>query len=256
MYVLAVESATPAAGVALINEHRIIAEKIVNNQQTHSQNLLPMIDETLQEGGLRIKDIDLLTVSLGPGSFTGLRIGFSLMKTLAQVNDIPLTGISTLDVIAGQISGQLLKYNEQDITERSFEDIKDSNSLICPVLNARRNEVYAAYYTSADRQLRQISDYRAVAPEKLARGLSASARPIIFAGDGLEQYRELFKEILGELFMEADYSCWLPRPSVAARLGLQKYIMQGSEDLNSFLPLYLRDSDAKIPNAKPGVKLA
>ncbi|MHB8919341.1 MAG: tRNA (adenosine(37)-N6)-threonylcarbamoyltransferase complex dimerization subunit type 1 TsaB, partial [Desulfocucumaceae bacterium] len=105
MYVLGIESATPVAGVAVVHRGRVLADRMINNRKTHSGHLLPMIKAVIDEAGIRPADIGGIAVSSGPGSFTGLRIGMTTAKTLAQVWKVPVVGVSTLDALAHPLTG-------------------------------------------------------------------------------------------------------------------------------------------------------
>ena len=126
MYILAIDSATPVAGVALIHDKKLIREDFVNFKKTHSETLMPMADKVLHDCEIEIKDLAAIAVTIGPGSFTGLRIGLAAAKGLSLASAKPLIGISTLDVLA--------------------HNLAYTNGLVCPLLDARKQEVYTAFY--------------------------------------------------------------------------------------------------------------
>ncbi|TLN04343.1 tRNA (adenosine(37)-N6)-threonylcarbamoyltransferase complex dimerization subunit type 1 TsaB, partial [bacterium] len=130
MFVLGIETATQVAGVAVVNEDRLVAERFVHNRKTHSQNLLPMIQQVLEDTGISPRELGGIAVSGGPGSFTGLRIGMAAAKSMAQVLGIPVTAVPTLDALAWNVTGV--------------------EGLICPILDARKQEVYTCLYNSRD----------------------------------------------------------------------------------------------------------
>ncbi|MGB9825310.1 MAG: tRNA (adenosine(37)-N6)-threonylcarbamoyltransferase complex dimerization subunit type 1 TsaB, partial [Desulfofundulus sp.] len=148
MLVLGIEAATPVAAVAVVDGERLLAERMVNNRRTHSVNLLPMIKAVLEDAGVGREDLGGIAVSSGPGSFTGLRIGMATAKTLAQVWGLPVVGVGTLDALAHPLTGQ--------------------GGLICPILNARKDEVYAAVYRTVDGELERLEGPVAVRPGELA----------------------------------------------------------------------------------------
>ncbi|RYD03251.1 hypothetical protein N752_20685 [Desulforamulus aquiferis] len=130
MYILGIEAATPVASVAVVGGGgMILSERLVNNRRTHSINLLPMIKAVIEEAGIKKEQINGVAVSSGPGSFTGLRIGLTTAKTLALTWGVPVVGVSTLEALA--------------------LPVVSSGQLICPILNARKNEVYTSIFRGA-----------------------------------------------------------------------------------------------------------
>lgn len=224
MFVLGIESATPVAGVAVVDDSKILAERMVNNQRTHSVNLLPMVKAVIEEAGLGPGDIQGVAVSTGPGSFTGLRIGMSTAKTLAQVWGVPIVGVGTLDALAFPLTG--LK------------------NLLCPILNARKNEVYAAIYDVSQNYLKVIFGPSAVKPEMLADVLRQHGREVTFLGDGVPVYGELLKNILGRVVF-APGAAVLPRGAAVAELGALELKNGRGVDPLTLLPNYIRLSEAE-----------
>ncbi|MFA7078279.1 MAG: tRNA (adenosine(37)-N6)-threonylcarbamoyltransferase complex dimerization subunit type 1 TsaB, partial [Syntrophomonas sp.] len=146
--ILAIDSSTPVAGVALLDEEKLIREEFVNYKLTHSETLMPMVDRILQACERSLADLTALAVTIGPGSFTGLRIGLAAIKGLSLAARLPVVGVSTLDVIA--------------------HNIVYSDTLVCPLLNARRQEVYTAFYDNRGLFPRRLSDEIACAPRDFA----------------------------------------------------------------------------------------
>ena len=227
MYVLGVESATPVAGVAVVNKDRVLAERMINNRKTHSGHLLPMIKAVIEEAGIQPAAIEGVAVSSGPGSFTGLRIGMSTAKTLAQVWGVPVVGVGTLDALAHPLKGLV--------------------NLVCPILNARKNEVYAAVYEGADGEMSNLTGSLAISPEDLA-GLLArwGDRPVTFLGDGVPEYRDRLIELLGERVFFAPGVVSLPRGSSIAEIGRERLAGGQGTDPLTLLPDYVRMSEAEI----------
>ncbi len=227
MYVLGIESATPVAGVAVANRGGILAERLVNNRKTHSGHLLPMIRAVIEEAGIGPSDIGGIAVSSGPGSFTGLRIGMTTAKTLAQVWRLPVVGVSTLDALAYSLSGLA--------------------NLVCPVLNARKNEVYTAVYDVSGGATNNLTGFRALKPEVLAGLLGKwPDRGVTFLGDGVEEYRDIFNELLGNRVFFAPSSAALPRGGSVADLGRIKLERGEGLDPLVLLPNYVRLSEAEV----------
>ncbi len=224
MLVLGIDSATPVATVALANTDKLIAELFYNIKKTHSQRLMPMIDSILKETGTSLNDIEGLAVSIGPGSFTGLRIGLSTIKGLAHVLQKPLVGISTLDGLA---------YN-----------LKGSSGLICPILNARKNEVYTAIYDGCTMEL--LTDYLAVPPEKIISIIENRGEMVTLLGDGVAIFQELFVNKLGNQVKFALPANNLPRAGQVAYLGAQRLAKGEYDSLISLKPFYIRKSEAEV----------
>ena len=138
MKILAVNTATPACGVAVVNEGTVSAHAVINSRETHARQLMPMIDRVLESCDLAVADLDGFAVVRGPGSFTGLRIGISTIKGLAAASGKPLTGISSLEALA-----------------YPFTACPDP---ICALIDARKNEVYACWYRHHTGRLESLSD--------------------------------------------------------------------------------------------------
>ena len=168
MKILAIDSTAVVASVALCDDERLIALYTVNNGNTHSETLLPMVESILKEAKLTASDIELFAVSNGPGSFTGVRIGCATVKGLAFGRNVPTAGISTLEALA---------YN-----------LKGSDGIICPVMNARRNQVYNALFRFENGKLVRLCPDRAIAVKDLAEELTSdeahSSKMIFLCGDG------------------------------------------------------------------------
>lgn len=170
MKILAIDSTAIVASVALCDNDKLLAVYTVNNGNTHSETLLPMIESILKQSKLTAKDIGLFAVSNGPGSFTGVRIGCATAKGLAFGRNVPCMGVSTLEALA---------YN-----------LKGSDGIICPVMNARRNQVYNALFKFEGNKLVRLCPDRAVAISELVEELKTNEsyknEKIYLAGDGFD----------------------------------------------------------------------
>ncbi len=226
MYVLGIESATAVAAVAVAGEAGIMAERMVFNQRTHSVNLLPMIKAVLEESESGRHNLAGIAVSGGPGSFTGLRIGMSTAKALAQVWDIPVVGISTLEILAFPLARH--------------------GNLICPILNARKNEVYTAVYDSTGPVPVCLATPMAVRPEKLVEILFEFERPLTFVGDGVPVYGNYLKDALGDLAGFAPCAANFPRGAAVAEMGLIAFNEGRGVDPAVLQPEYIRPSEAEV----------
>lgn len=222
---LALECATRCGSVALISNGRCLAEYALDVPTTHSQRLLKQLELIRQEVGVEWPELAGLAVSLGPGSFTGLRIGLSVAKGLALAVGLPLLGVSTLDGLARQIV--------------ALPDTK-----VCALLDARKQEVYAAFYTCDENgvPLRTGADL-VQRPELLADQLSG---PIILVGDGAIAYREIFMDQLREAAIFAPPGSHYPRAATIGRLGEELLARGALLDPISSVPIYIRASEAEI----------
>ena len=165
MYILALDSTALAATVSLCDGEKLLSLSTVENGNTHSQTLLPMIEQTLARFELRPTDVELYACSAGPGSFTGVRIGASTIKGLAFGTDIPCLGVSTLEALAQNLVG--------------FDGI------LCPVMNARRGQVYNALFECKNGVITRLCEDRAIALDALDEELAAmDDTPVYLVGDG------------------------------------------------------------------------
>ena len=225
MKVLGIDTATSCGSIGLIDDHRVIAESLLDIPVTHSERLLTSVEQVLRDGRCAPEDLDGWAISIGPGSFTGLRIGVSTVKGLAFATQKPVAGVSTLDVLASQIA--------------------PTPYLICPILDARKGEVYAAFYRYGEGQSpERRSDYRALRPEDLIRGIGERT---IFIGDGVRRYRDTLAQSLSSLAVfPPDPFFHMPHGSVLAKRGLELIQKGDVLDLSTFSPLYVRPSEAEI----------
>jgi tRNA threonylcarbamoyladenosine biosynthesis protein TsaB len=224
MKVLGIDTSTPCGSVGLIDEERVVADYFLNIPVTHTERLLGAIELLLREARSSIEDIDGWAISLGPGSFTGLRIGVSTVKGLACATKKPVAGVSTLDVLACQTS--------------------PTPYLICPILDARKQEVYTAFYRYEDWNLiKRQSTYEAIRPEDLVKNIQERT---IFVGDGVKTYGEYFRNLLPSLAILSPFSLNAPYGSVVAKLGLALLRKGKNLDIANFTPIYVRPSEAEI----------
>ncbi len=227
VYVLGIDTATRVAGAAVIGEDRLISERFVNNLKTHSQNIIPMIRQVMEDAGIKPKHLHGIAVTGGPGSFTGLRIGMSVAKTMGLALNIPVLGISTLRALAW--------------------NVYLAEGLICPILDARKHEVYTCLYRFAGRDLEEMAEPAALSLEGLLSRLSRFKREkITFLGDGVPVYGDTIKEKLGERAFFAAMIHSFPRASAVAELGLARLKESRLSDSTFLQPVYLRKSEAEL----------
>jgi tRNA threonylcarbamoyladenosine biosynthesis protein TsaB len=224
MKVLGIDTSTPCGSVGLIDDELIISEYLLNIPVTHSERLLGAIGLMLKEARFAIGDLDGWALSLGPGSFTGLRIGVSAVKGLALASRKPVAGVSTLDVLAYQISS--------------------TPYLIYPIIDARKGEVYTASYRYGEgNDLKRQSVYQAIKPEELIRKIQERT---IFVGDGVRTYGDYLRNSLSSLAVFPPNQLNVPHGSGVAKLGLELLRKGEQLDLATFTPLYVRPSEAEI----------
>lgn len=222
MKILAVDTATQRCSVALVDDKSVISEYSVDHKDTHSKFVMGMIHEVLTTSGLTVDDLNGLAVTVGPGSFTGLRIGLSTVEGLAFAGGKPVTGISTLEALAYALYGTQL--------------------LICPILDARRKEVYTGRYRFHGQNLVCASPPMVVGLRESLADIRTSA---IFIGDATDAYRDMIDHCLGELAVFAPPSQNYIRASVVGHLAMVRFTMEGAVDPAQLTPVYLRKSDAE-----------
>lgn len=242
MRVLAIDSSGLTASVAIVEEEVTIAEYTVNYKKTHSQTLLPMIDEMVKMTETDLDTIDAIAVAGGPGSFTGLRIGSATAKGLGLALDKPLIHIPTVDGLAYNVYG--------------CED------LICPIMDARRNQVYTGMYTFSwkagekeNQCLREpvfqvMKMQMAISVEELIRRLNNYGRRVVFVGDGVPVYKNILAEGLKVPYTFAPAYMNRQRAAVVGTLGIKYYKAGKIETAMEHQPEYLRVSQAERERAE------
>jgi len=229
MRILGIDTATACGGIGLIDDDAVVAEYTFHRDETPSAQLVPAIETLLEEARLDLKEIDGMAVSAGPGSFTGLRVGLSAVKGLALAIERPVAGVPTLDALAAQLP----------ITP----------SLICPIVDARKGEVYAALYKQGGNgKVEQLTPYQVLPPSRLLEELPP--QETVFVGDGVEVYGELIVERLADKALFAPPHLRCLRGATVAKLGLQRLAHKEGDDVSSLTPIYVRPSDAEITWAK------
>ena len=240
MRVLAIDSSGMTATVAVVEDTQTIAEYTVNFKKTHSQTLLPMIDTMGKMIELDLKSIDAIAVAGGPGSFTGLRIGSATAKGLGLALEKPLIHVPTVDGLAYNL------YGCQDI--------------ICPIMDARRKQVYTGMYTFARRELEgsketelvlDVLEAQNASPiDEVIERLNIHGRPVVFLGDGVPVYQDVIREKMRVPFSFAPASANRQRAAVVGALGIQYYKEGRFETAMEHQPDYLRVSQAERERAE------
>jgi tRNA threonylcarbamoyladenosine biosynthesis protein TsaB len=216
MRVLAVETSTLSGGAALLDDARVVGESTLDVRLTHSERLMTAIDRLLGDAGWTARDLEGLAVTVGPGSFTGLRVGLSTIKGLALALSIPVAAVPTLDAMAAMLPFAALP--------------------VCPVLDARKREVYASLYRWDGLGMRRQWDYLAVAPDELARRLD---EPVIVIGDGADAIHSPFTHRVTPPRRG-------PSPAVVGALGLARLAIHDTVAAADLVPIYLRPSEAEL----------
>ena len=225
MKILGLDSSGLVASVAIVEDNDLKGEYTVNYKKTHSQTLLPMLDEVAKMIELDLNSIDAIAVSGGPGSFTGLRIGSATAKGLGLALGKPLIHIPTVDALAYNLAG--------------------NRDIICPLMDARRNQVYTGIYEFCDGKLQILENQMAVSVTEIAEKLNALGREVIFLGDGVPVYRKTLAEVMKIPYSFAPAHMNRQRASAVAVLGAQYYVQGRAESAMEHKPDYLRLSQAE-----------
>jgi len=222
MRILALETATLAGSVALLEGGRVVGLSLLDIALTHSERLMAMVDRLLQDCRQDITQVEALTVSIGPGSFTGLRVGVATAKGLALTLGLPIAAVPTLDALAG--------------------NLPFAEAPVCPILDARKGEVYLSLYRWSGGRMERQWEYAALSPRAAAERLTA---PVVVLGDGVTACLPFFGH-LGAGLLVAPTSHATPSAAVVGRLG-QAMLEAGDSIAAEVLePLYLRPSEAEL----------
>lgn len=222
MKLLTVDTSTSTCSVALTVGERLVAESLLDTERTLSERLLATVDTVLRDAGLLLSDLDGFGVALGPGSFTGVRIGVSTVKGLALATGKPVAGFSSLAMLALNLPASSLP--------------------VCPLFDARKKEVYAAVYRCGSLPEPLHADC-VMAPERFLTLVEAKA---LFVGNGALRYRELIEETLGDRAVIAPPHCHQPRAAAGAVLALEAFRTGAIMPLPFLNPAYIRPSEAEL----------
>lgn len=226
MKVLAIESAATVASVALVEDDKVICDYTINDKKTHSQTIMPMIEAMKKQLNLDLSSLDGIAVSGGPGSYTGLRIGSATAKGLAHVLDIPVVGVSTIESMA---------YN-----------IEETDALICPMLDARRQHVFSGVYEYRDGCISNVIPIDQHSVVSLVEKLAEDGRRVIFLGDGYTAHSALIEEgLAGDRIEVARPTEFLQRAVNLGHIAIQRLREGKGEDYMTHQPDYYRLSQAE-----------
>jgi tRNA threonylcarbamoyladenosine biosynthesis protein TsaB len=229
MTILAIDTSNYALGVALIEENQVLGEYITNLKKNHSVRIMPAIQTLMRDCERTPGDLSRIVVAKGPGSYTGVRIGVTIAKTLAWTLNIPLVGVSSLEILASGIG-------------RYFD------GYVSPLFDARRGQVYTGLYQYQNGKLIAVKEDRLVMLANWAEVLKEAGQSILFVGNDLPLHQEVIEATLGSQAVLASITEYNPRPSELALLGKDK----PGEDIHSFVPNYIRlaEAEAKWLEAK------
>jgi len=243
MKVLGIESASMVASAAIVEDGNLIAEYTVNHKKTHSQTLLPMIDEIVRMTEVNLNEIDGIAISAGPGSFTGLRIGSATAKGLGLALNKPLLHIPTLDAMAWQLWG--------------------SDALICPIMDARRGQIYGGAYDCSSEELPKtvipadaldLKEFLAVA-QQVVEDETTPWKRLVFLGDGVPVGKAVIEQMLTCPYCFAPAHVNRQRAAAVAALG-ENYLEKGwTEAAEEHSPDYFRMSQAERERKEKEAKI-
>lgn len=235
MRILALDSSGLVATVAIVEDEQTVAEYTVNYKKTHSQTLLPMLDEIVKMTEYDLNTIDAIAVAGGPGSFTGLRIGSATAKGLGLALDKPLIHVPTVDGMAYNLFG--------------------CKGLICPMMDARRNQVYTGIYRF-EKQFEIVEEQKAISVEELIEKLNQYGEQVTFLGDGVPVYGKLLKEGLKIPYSFAPAHVNRQSAAAVGALGMRYFLEGKIESAKEHQPDYLRLSQAERERAEKNANIS
>ena len=217
MKILSVDTSSSNCAVALLEDNNLIDENSLNNGKTHSENLMPLIAELLERNNIELKNIDLIAVSIGPGSFTGIRIGIASVKAIAEVHNIKIVGVTSLETLA-----------KIDNSEKNK---------IC-LLDARNNQVYFGIF---DKNYDLIEDYKADDINNLIKTMKKYENSVVI-GDGAILHKDLLEKNIIDIEILKDY---IQTAENTGKIGYKKFLNGKVENADTIIPFYLRKSQAE-----------
>jgi tRNA threonylcarbamoyladenosine biosynthesis protein TsaB len=224
MRILAVDTSSASGSIALLDDARLMVEWTLHSAQTHNRLLLKNVDWLLRELGWTLEQVDGFAVTIGPGSFTGLRIGVATIKTLAWAAGKPFVGIPSLEALAAPLG------------YASFP--------VCPLVDARKSEIYHAFYQpDGVGAVQLLAPFQVDVAERIVEKVQG---PTIFCGDGWPLCRELFSRKLGAWAISASSPFDVIRAGQVGELACRRFQEQRGEDPMTCVPVYVRPSEAEI----------
>ena len=223
MFILGIETSTKTGSVAVISDDAVIAQYSLNIEVTHSERLMSTVDRVLKDIGIAIADMDGFAVAIGPGSFTGLRIGLAAIKGLAFATGKPVAAVPTLKALAW--------------------NLPHASHPVCPLLDARKNEVYAALYQYEELRLVQLMPEATIPLAEIADRIPGT---VLFTGEASHLYRQSLEKAFADRAFFAPRTACLPSAAAVAEIGLG--MLRNGEQIepDSLTPLYIRRPEAEV----------
>lgn len=225
MIVLGIETSTPRASVALVTQTEVVASYELSRGKSQDQVLMPAANALLADAGLRWDQVGGIAVGLGPGLFTGLRVGIATAKALAQTLRIAVAGLASLDVLA--------------------HSVRYTRRVICTCIDARRSEVFWAFYRATPGGVQRLTDFRCAPADHCVNEVEARGEPMLVVGNGPYLYPEPFADRSGEIEI-AGIADATPSAIPLAELAVARLLREDSDRLTDVRPLYIRKSDAEM----------
>ena len=224
MLALGIETATWMGSIALVDDREgVLGELNIRSSASHSERLIPSIDRLFKETGKRLEECEVICVSIGPGSFTGLRIGLATAKGLAFAADKPIVGISTLEILARGVPFSMFP--------------------VCPVIDARKKEIFACIYEWKDSDIISHEQEMAIKPDSLIKKIT---RPTVFVGNGLFPYGNIIRSKLRSKALFVSQAFNFPQASILAESGIKRFAQKKVSKPEDLVPVYIRPSEAEL----------
>lgn len=222
MTILAIDTSNHTLGVALVKDSTVIGESITYLKKNHSVRAMPTVEALMKECGVAPSELSKIVVAKGPGSYTGVRIGVTIAKTLAWTLSIPISAVSSLETLAA--NGQYF------------------DGWISPLFDARRGQVYTGLYTFEEGKIKEIKPDQNILLTDWLQELKQTGKPVLFLGQDVHLHEESIRSILGETAVIAEGAFHNPRPSMLAFLGTDR----PAEDVHQLVPNYIRLAEAEV----------
>ncbi|MEM5028561.1 tRNA (adenosine(37)-N6)-threonylcarbamoyltransferase complex dimerization subunit type 1 TsaB [Bacillus pumilus] len=222
MTILAIDTSNHTLGIALIKDSTVIGESITYLKKNHSVRAMPTVEALMKECGVAPSELSKIVVAKGPGSYTGVRIGVTIAKTLAWTLSIPISAVSSLETLAA--NGQYY------------------DGWISPLFDARRGQVYTGLYMFEEGKIQEIKQDQNILLTDWLHELKKTGKPVLFLGQDVHLHEESIRSILGETAVIAEGAFHNPRPSMLAFLGTDR----PAEDVHQLVPNYIRMAEAEV----------
>ena len=230
MKILSIDTSSRVCSVAALEDEDVIIEKNIDNEKTHSQKLMPMVDSLLKACNLSVTDFNLFACCIGPGSFTGVRIGVATIKAFCDVTNIPICSVSSLEALA---------YNTLN------SNFDNTSNLVCSIIDAKNDNIYYGLFEKKHEGFEQIEELSAKNIDDMINELKKYyTSPILFVGDGAEKHQYILTKYFKKAtFVEDKYN--IQSATSLGKAAFRKYQQGNYGDSNSLIPLYLRKSQAE-----------